>query len=157
MDIIAEKIPDEDQTPDAPEQPPLTREVTTPQADLETPPEPPAPVLLPAPTLVGGARFGRGERRLAVARMSSMTSRKLPPPNFGEALASALLRLRLRTARRDESSLDEAPLLGRLLSGAGAGLSRSPAPRKRSATTQTAQAALRRGSCCTLCLRCAVG
>ena len=39
------------------------------------------------------------------------------------------------------------------LSGAGTGLSRSPAPRKRSATTQTTQAALRRGSCCTLCSR----
>ena len=39
------------------------------------------------------------------------------------------------------------------LSGAGTGLSRSPAPRKRSATTQTTYAALRRGSCCTLCSR----
>ena len=39
------------------------------------------------------------------------------------------------------------------LSGAGTGLSRSPAPRKRSATTQTTYAALRRGTCCTLCSR----
>ena len=39
------------------------------------------------------------------------------------------------------------------LSGAGTGLSRSPAPRKRSATTQTTYTALRRGSCCTLCSR----
>ena len=39
------------------------------------------------------------------------------------------------------------------LSGAGTGLSRSPAPRKRNATTQTTHTALRRGSCCTLCSR----
>ena len=39
------------------------------------------------------------------------------------------------------------------LSGAGTGLSRSPAPRKRNATTQTTYTALRRGSCCTLCSR----
>ena len=39
------------------------------------------------------------------------------------------------------------------LSGAGTGLSRSPAPRERNATTQTTHTALRRGSCCTLCSR----
>ena len=40
-----------------------------------------------------------------------------------------------------------------LQSGAGTGLSRCPAPRKRNATTQTTYTALRRGSCCTLCSR----
>ena len=39
------------------------------------------------------------------------------------------------------------------LSGAGTGLSRSPPPRKRSATTQTTHTALRRATCCALCSR----
>ena len=41
MDIIAEKIPDED--PEVPEQPTLTREMTTTQDDLLNPREAPAP------------------------------------------------------------------------------------------------------------------
>ena len=49
--------------------------------------------------------------------------------------------------------LPEIPARAGLQSRAGTGLSRSPAPRKRSATTQTTHTALRRGSCCTLCSR----
>ena len=41
MDIIAEKNPDEEA--DIPEQPTLTREMTTTQDDSLNPPEPPAP------------------------------------------------------------------------------------------------------------------
>ena len=41
MDIVAEKIPDED--PEVPEQPTLSREMTTTQGDLLNPQEAPAP------------------------------------------------------------------------------------------------------------------